>query len=111
MTVKQVDLKKLAHEILITLKDLLANMKKAFMYVDKDMVKSIIMNIIRPILGYNVVVWSPGLRKYIDILKRVHQAAIGWSPTLRDLNGDHRLKNVKLATLEERRKRGDMIML
>ena len=90
---------------------LIANMKRAFLYVDEDMVKKIITAIIRPSLEYGAVVWSPHLKKDIDKLERVQRAATRWAPTLRDLSYEDRLQKLGLITLEERRKRGDMIML
>lgn len=90
---------------------LIANMKRAFVYVDEDMVKKIIKAIIRPSLEYGAVVWSPHLKKDIDKLERVQRAATRWAPTLRDLSYEDRLQKLGLTTLEERRKRGDMIML
>ena len=64
---------------------LIANMKRAFVYVDEDMVK-IIKAIIRSSLECGAAVWSPHLKKDIDKLERVQRAATRWAPTLRDLS-------------------------
>ncbi len=43
---------------------LLANMRIAFSYTDKEMVKKINTSFIRPTLEYAAVVWNPHLKKY-----------------------------------------------
>lgn len=80
------------------------------MYVDKNTVK-IITAIIRSSLDYGAVVWSTHLKKDIDKSERVQQAATRWTPTLRDMSCEDKLQKIGLTTLNERRKRGDMIML
>lgn len=70
---------------------LIANMKSAFMHVDKNMAKKIITSIIRPALEHVAIVWRPSLRKDIDKMERVHQSATRWPPPSRDLNYEDRL--------------------
>ena len=91
--------------------NLIANMRRAFLFVDEDMVKKIITAIIRPNLEYAAVVWNPHLKKDIVKLERVQRAATRWAPSLRELDYEQRLEKIGLITLEERRRRGDMIML
>ena len=91
--------------------NLLANMRVAFAYIDEEMVKKIITSFIRPTLEYAAVVWSPHLKKHIKKIEKVQRAATRWVPSLRDLSYEERLAKLQLPTLEERRKRGDMIML
>lgn len=43
---------------------LLANMKIAFLYVDKEMKKKIITSFIKSTLEYAAAVWSPQLKKH-----------------------------------------------
>ncbi len=43
--------------------NLLRNIKKAFTYLDEEMVKKLVTSIIRPRLEYAAVVWSPRLKK------------------------------------------------
>ena len=86
-------------------------MRVAFAYVDEEMVRKIITSFIRPVLEYAAVVWSPHLKKHIMKIEKVQRAATRWVPSLRDLSYEERLDKLQLPTLEERRKRGDMIML
>ena len=90
---------------------LLANMKVAFTYGDEDTVKKILTSFIRPMLEYAAVVWSPHLKKYITKLEKVLKAVTRWIPELRNLNYEERLTCLHLPKLEERRTRGDMIMM
>ena len=90
---------------------LLANMKVAFTYVDEEMVKKIITSFIRPTLEYAAVVWSPHLKKHISKLEKVQRAVTRWVPELRNLSYEDRLAKLRLPKLEERRIRGDMIMM
>ena len=90
---------------------LLANIRVAFKYIDKNMMKKLIVVFIRPILEYAAVIWSPHLKKHICKLERVQRAATRWIPELRHLTYRERLKKINLPTLEERRERGDMITL
>ena len=90
---------------------LLANMKVAFTYVDAEMVKKIITSFIRPTLEYAAVVWSPHLKKHVNKLEKVQRAVTRWVPELRGLSYEERLEKLQLTKLEDRRTRGDMIML
>ena len=90
---------------------LLANMKIAFTYIDEEMLRKILTSYIRPKLEYAAVVWSPHLKKDIMKLEKVQRAATRWVPTLRELSYEERLEKLNLPKLEERRVRGDMIMM
>ena len=57
------------------------------------------------------MVWSPHLKKHITKLEKVQRAATRWVPELRNLSYEDRLAKLGLPKLEERRTRGDMIML
>jgi len=86
-------------------------MKVAFKYIEEDMVRKIITSFIRPPLEYAAVVWNPHLKKHVKKIERVQRAATRWVPSLRNLSYEERLKRLNLPTLEERRIRGDMIMM
>ena len=83
----------------------------AFAYIDEEMVKKIITSFMRPTLEYAAVVWSPHLKKHVKKIEKIQRAATRWVSRLRDLSYEERLDKLQLPTLEERRKRGDMIML
>ena len=65
----------------------------------------------RPKLEYAQVVWSPHLKKHIRKLERVQRAATKLVPGLQDIEYQERLNMLNLPSLEERRKRGDIIQL
>ena len=97
------------HKVTAKANNLLRRVKMAFTYLDKDMMRKIIVTMVRPILEYAAVVWSPHKKKNVRKLERVQRAATKMAPELRDLNYEERLKEMELGTLESRRERGDLI--
>ena len=89
--------------------NLLRRIKMAFIYIDKDMMRKVLVTMIRPLLEYAAVVWSPHTKKNIRKLERVQRAATKMAPELRDLEYEERLREMGLTTLENRRERGDLI--
>ena len=85
--------------------------RRSFMYLDKDMFKSLFTAIIRPHLEYGAPVWNPHFKKQINLIESVQRRATKLIPGLFNLSYKERLKSVKLPTLEYRRYRGDMIEL
>ena len=90
---------------------MLTNIRIAFNYLDKDIMKRIIMNMIRPKLEYAAVVWSPHKKKDIRKLERIQRTATKMVPELKDLNYEERLEEMGLPTLQKRRERGDLITM
>ena len=76
-----------------------------------NIVKKVIESILRPKLEYAQVVWAPHLKKHVRKLERVQRAATKLVPGLQDMEYQERLRKLNLPSLEERRKRGDMIQL
>ncbi len=91
--------------------NLLANIRVAFNYLDKEMMKKIITHMIRPKLEYAAVVWSPHKKKDIRKLERIQRTATKMIPELEDLSYEERLEEIGLPTLQERRERGDLITM
>ena len=89
--------------------NLLRRIKMAFTYLDKDMIRKMFVTMVRPMLEYAAVVWSPHKKKNIRKLERVQRAATKMAPELKDLGYEERLKEMALTTLENRRERGDLI--
>ena len=87
------------------------NMRVALTYLDEEMLTKIIKSLIRPRLEYAAVVWSPHLRKDVKKLEKVQRSITRMVPSLRDLKYEERLERLGLPTLEDRRERGDMIMM
>ena len=73
--------------------------------------RKIISTMIRPKLDYAANVWSPHMKKHIKKLERVQRAATRMVPELSNLEYEERLEEMNLPKLEERRERGDLIML
>ena len=46
-----------------------------FNYIDEEMMKKLIVSIIRPRLEYAAVLWSPHLKKDVRILERIQRVA------------------------------------
>ena len=79
--------------------------------MDQNMMKKIITTMIRPKLEYAAVVWSPHLKKDIKKLERIQRIATKMVPDLKDLTYEDRLKELELLTLQNRRERGDLVMM
>ena len=88
----------------------LTNIRVAFHFTDKDMMKKILTSMIRPRLEYAAVVWSPHAKKDIRKLERIQRVATKMVPELREQYED-RLREMGLPTLQDRRERGDLITL
>ena len=90
---------------------LLTNMRVAFNYMDEEMLRELIVSMIRPRMEYAAVVWSPHLKKHINKIERVQRMATKMIPELRELTYEERLEKLQLPTLHERRERGDLIAM
>ena len=66
-------------------------------------------SLVRPILEYANVVWSPHLRKHIDNIESVQRNFTKRIIGMKDLDYHERLKILKIPSLEFRRFRGDLI--
>ena len=65
--------------------------------------------LVRPILEYAQSVWSPYLKKHIDMIENVQRRSTKVIPGFKNLTYEERLRKLKLPTLKYRRLRGDMI--
>ena len=89
---------------------LILNIRVAFNYMDEEMVRELIVAMIRPRLEYAAVVWSPHMKKHIAKLERIQRIATKLAPSLRHLTYEERLSRLKLTTLEVKRKRGTLLL-
>lgn len=89
--------------------NLLIRMRMVFNYMDEDMMKKLIVGLIRPRLEYAAVVWSPHKKKNVRKVERIQRVATKMVPSLRDRPYEERLEILNLQTLKERRERGDLI--
>ena len=90
---------------------LLTNIRVAFHYMDKEMMKNIITSMVRPKLEYAAVVWAPHKKKHTRKIERIQRVATKMVPELKDLSYEERLEAMSLPTLQERRVRGDLITM
>ena len=86
----------------------LGRITKAFTCYKKDTMLLIYKAFVRPHLEHAVTAWSPWLRKDIDLIEAVQHRA---TRRMSDVHGSYaeRLSQLRLQSLEERRKRGDAI--
>ena len=85
--------------------------RRAFMYLDKEMFKKLFTAIVRPHLEYGAAVWNPHSKKLISMIENVQRRASKLIPGYYRKSYKERLKSLKLPTLQYRRYRGDMIEL
>ena len=90
---------------------MLRNIRMAFHFLDKDMMRKIITTMIRPKLEYAEVIWSLYKKKHVLKLERIQKIATKMVPELEDLTCEERIKEMHLTTLKERRERSDLITI
>ena len=105
------DLKPAHHIGVITAKAnrIVGLIRRNFLYMDKEMCKTLYCTLVRPHLEYAVQSWQLYYRKDIDELEKVQRRMTRLIPELKDLPYEERCKRLGLTTLETRRLRGDMI--
>ena len=89
----------------------LGRIRRTFIMMNKAIFMKVYPSMVRSILEYAVQAWSPRLRKDIVMLEKVQRRATRMVPECRDMEYEQRLKYLGLTTLEERRKRGDLIQV
>ena len=83
--------------------------KRNFEYLDKEMLRTLYLSLVRPLLEYAVQSWSPYLQRDIDTIEKVQRRATKLVPELSNMPYEQRCKELNIQTLKERRIRGDMI--
>lgn len=90
---------------------ILGFIKKNVSSRSSDIILPLYRGLVRPHLEYAVQFWSPYLKKDIDLLERVQHRATKIIQGTSGLDYEDRLKKLNMYTLQERRKRGDLIQL
>ena len=84
-------------------------LKKIMTYLHPDMLLNLYKTLVRPHLEYCIQGWVIYNKGDIRQLEQVQWRATKLVPKLPDLTYEHRLTQLGLTTLEQRRVRGDMI--
>ena len=84
-------------------------LKHKFKYWTEESLITLFKGFVRPHLEYCIQACTPTLRRDIETLEKVQRRATKLVPSLRNLPYEDRLRRLNLPTLEERRKRGDVI--
>ena len=88
----------------------LGQMSRSFTYRDRNWIY-LYTTYVRHHLEYAVQAWRPWLQADIDCLEKVQRRAVNMVSGLRGVTYLDKLKEVGLTTLEERRTRGDMLLM
>ena len=88
---------------------LLGLIRRAYTHMDGNTLVKLFTSLIRPILKYANVAWSPILKHDQDLLENVQCRATKLAPKIKHLSCTDRPRVLKLPSLFYRRARGDMI--
>ena len=83
--------------------------RRSFSFLNCDLFKTLYTSFVRPHLEYAQVVWSPHLKKNINLVENVQVRATKLIDGLHELNYRDRLIKLNMPTLAHRRVRGAMI--
>lgn len=96
-------------EVVKRANSILYMIRKAFSYINSDLFLKLYKTYVRPLLEYSYQVWNPYFIKDIELLEKVQRRATKMVPSLRNKPYENRLDALGLTTLEQRRRRGDLI--
>ena len=83
--------------------------RRSFSFLSCNLFNKLYTSFVRTHLEYAQAIWSPHLRKHINMIENVQIRATKLVDGLRTLDYSERLKHLDLPTLAYRRARGDMI--
>ena len=87
----------------------LAMIKRTFVYLDRDLLTPLFTSLVRPLLEYGNIMWSPSLQHHIKSIEAVQHRATRLITGMANLPYEERLKMLKLPSLSYRRMRGDLV--
>ena len=90
---------------------ILGLIKRSFVHLDCDLLLKLFKSMVRPILDYGNVIWFPYTKKNKKLIENIQRRATRMIPELKGLSYTERLQQLKLFSMDYRRKRGDMIQL
>ena len=68
-------------------------------------------SLVRPIIDYGNVIWFPYTKKNKKLIENIQKRTTRMVPELKELSYTERLAKLNLFSLDNRKKRGDMIQL
>ena len=75
--------------------------RRSFSFLSPSLFRILFTTFVRPHLEYGQSIWSPHLRKHIDLMEGVQRRATKFVDKLYHLSYEERLAHVNLLTLEE----------
>ena len=88
----------------------LGRIKHAFEYIDEEIISLLYKSLMRPYLEYGAVIWSPRWQGEVNKLEAVQHRVTKIS-RLSGFNHEERNIKLKLPSLKNRRRRGDLIQM
>ena len=85
--------------------------RRSFLHINCKSFSKLFKTLIRPILEYRNIIWSPRFKKDIEAIERVQKRATKLVHNVRNMSYSDRLKALKLPSLTYRRFRADMIQV
>ena len=85
--------------------------RRTFDHLDKNMFLMLYKTLVRPILEYATVIWSPWLKKDIVAIEQCQRRATRLVKDLKDKSYGERLKELGIPTLVYRRERTDVLQI
>ena len=87
----------------------LGQITRAFHYRDRRVFLNLYKQYVRPHLEFSVAAWSPWTKEDIETLEKVQKRAVKAVSGLRSSSYEERLVELKLPSLQERRREIDMV--
>ena len=88
---------------------ILGMVRRQFKNIDKECFRLLYKTFVRPYLEYAIQAWSPYKKRDIECLEKVQRRATKMVSRLKNCSYEVRLAKLGLTTLEEIRRRGDLI--
>ena len=89
----------------------LGQLSRGVSYRDKDTFMGLFTTYVRPHLEYCSQAWSPWTQGDKEVLEAVQKRAVGMVTNLKGRSYEERLAEMGMVTLEERRRRGDLVQM
>jgi ribonuclease P/MRP protein subunit RPP40 len=90
---------------------MLGMVKRTFASMDLRLLRTLYVAFVRPLIEFAAPVWSLSLKGDKDTIEKIQRRATRTVKKLRKFPYDERLRKLGIETLEQRRKRGDLIQV